>query len=46
VLHFTAADTERRQEFDVFDLEDLQDDLETRLSQLRSASEGESLARR
>ncbi|MFC7079429.1 PD-(D/E)XK nuclease family protein [Halorussus caseinilyticus] len=46
VLYFTAADTERRQEFDAFDLEDLQTDLETRLSQLRSASESEPLARR
>ncbi|WP_423743111.1 UvrD-helicase domain-containing protein (plasmid) [Haladaptatus sp. SPP-AMP-3] len=46
VLYFTDADTKRRQEFDVFDLEDLQDDLETRLSQLRSASEGEPLTRR
>lgn len=46
LLYFTDADEERRREFDMFDLEDLQDDLETRLSQLQSADGGVPLPRR
>jgi len=39
VLYFTNADVERRQQFDIFDLEDLQDDLETRLLEFHSADD-------